>query len=161
MVKWAPHTWSLKVSAMSTTLTVWSSTPSSPSAPSAEGFAPMSTSTAPWTTHCKPNHSNDNIYISRLLLLKWPLAKNKQPPLNTRMKTHNSSVLFFINMKQYFTFYLKFKLWKYSENQPHTFPSTSHNTPLWISLYGNESERSSSPSIIAWIFDQKLQKSNS
>ena len=46
-------TWSLKVSTMSTTLTVWSSTPSSSSPPSAEGFAPMFTSTAPWTTHCQ------------------------------------------------------------------------------------------------------------
>lgn len=113
MVKWAPHTWSLKVSTMSTTLTVWSSTPSSPSAPSAEGFAPMSTSTAPWTTHCKPNHSNDNIYISRLLLLKWPLAKNKQPPLNTRMKTHNSSFfLSFLINKTILYFLLKIQAMK-------------------------------------------------
>lgn len=112
MVKWAPHTWSLKVSAMSTTLTVWSSTPSSPSAPSAEGFAPMSTSTAPWTTHCNPNHSNDNIYISRLLLLKWPLAKNKQPPLNTRMKTHNSSLLFFFKYETTIYFLLKIQAMK-------------------------------------------------
>jgi hypothetical protein len=44
-------TWSLNVSTMSTTLAAWSSTPSSSSPPSAEGFAPMSTSTAPWTTH--------------------------------------------------------------------------------------------------------------
>uniref|UniRef100_A0A2P2KMZ9 Translationally-controlled tumor-like protein n=1 Tax=Rhizophora mucronata TaxID=61149 RepID=A0A2P2KMZ9_RHIMU len=32
---------------MSTTLTAWSSTPSSSPPPSAEGFAPMSTSGAP------------------------------------------------------------------------------------------------------------------
>lgn len=43
---------------MSTTFTAWSSTPSSSPPPSAEGFAPMSTSTAPVTTHCKKRLSD-------------------------------------------------------------------------------------------------------
>ncbi|KAH6814065.1 hypothetical protein C2S51_023083 [Perilla frutescens var. frutescens] len=67
---------SLNMSTMSTTFTAWSSTPSSSPPPSAEGFAPMSTSTDPVTTH-----------------LPW----------------------------------------------------TSHRHPFSISVYGNESDRSSSP----------------
>ena len=47
-------TWSLNVSTMSTTFTAWSSTPSSSPPPSADGFAPMLTSTAPLTTHYNP-----------------------------------------------------------------------------------------------------------